>query len=453
MHYLCLAVAALAALTVTVSAQTTPLTGFDASAFCFDCATRRNVKDLYAFPTNCHEYVQCFYFNTTFALGVVRPCPVGTFFHDDILQCLPEGPVPCTDNCQTDSVSAHGCYANPTNCIDYFVCSNSASYQFCCPAGTRFDPTTCSCLLDATCTDTCPIAHVIAPVTPAPHLSDGGCIDSFGNLLEPVAGIPGDFILVGPNGVQFTLHCALGSDFNITSCRCDIPVAISPPQPSNKECYLWLPFDTNLEDQSIFKFITTDVGGASLDLTTSASGSGGSLATNGGWLEVPGLKTIDLGKAASWCLFFRCAGGVCTTGGLLSNNQDATRTLFSIIMATQNGNGATYQVSFWHPIGNTQFVTTTNAVNGAGWNQMCVVYDGTHTNLWINNVFVNAQPATGSVAIGHCPYVLGNDQFYGEFNGNIDNVLVCPHALSAAEINAHFTNNFAFLVNAGDIPA
>jgi len=264
--------------------------------------------------------------------------------------------------------------------------------------------------------------------------------------------------MVGPNGDLTLIHCAPGTEFDSTiTCRCNFIVEPVTNQPSTNQCYLWLPFDTDTQDHSIMKFVTDIVGTASLDLSTSATNGGGCFNTNNdGWLEVPGLKTIDLDHAASWCLFFKCSGGVCSTdGGLLSNNKDAAQSSFSIIMASRAGNSVTYTVSFSHPTGSIPPVTAAvvNTINPNGFNQMCVVYDGTTTRLWINNNLVDAEVSTGNVNIAHCPYVVGQDQSFGQFSGQLDDVLVCRHALSAAEINAHFNGDRAFLVNAGDIPA
>lgn len=137
-------------------------------------------------------------------------------------------------------------------------------------------------------------------------------------------------------------------------------------------------------------------------------------------------------------------GNACTSsGGLLSNNADSSLTDYSIIMAAQPGNQATYRLQFSAPV---LAATATSGVRN-GWNQFCVVYDSEAqtTSMWINNVVASVQPGNGNVRISHCPYTVGDDQFYGNFNGNIDDVLVCPNALTNEEINAHFTGDFAFL--------
>jgi len=156
-----------------------------------------------------------------------------------------------------------------------------------------------------------------------------------------------------------------------------------------------------------------------------------------------------LGHAASWCAWFRCGGpgNSCTSsGGVLSNNADSSATDFSVIIAAQASNNVLYRLQFSAPIGQA----TANAGVNNGWNQVCVVYDGDtakSSTLYVNNVVANTQASTGSVKIAHCPYTVGDDQFYGNFNGNIDDVLVCPHAFTAAEVNAHFTGNFAYLAS------
>ena len=73
----------------------------------------------------------------------------------------------------------------PSSCSTYYKCSNSASYGFCCPPGTRFNANTCGCSEDETCTDACVlIAPAATTVQPAQVFADR-CIDSFGSTLLP----------------------------------------------------------------------------------------------------------------------------------------------------------------------------------------------------------------------------------------------------------------------------
>ena len=292
----------------TTPQTTLPDIPVPADDFCFQCRNRRNQKDHYADDTDCHFFYQCFYFNETFAVGIRRQCPPGTYWRDSILACMPEGPIPCFDRCEDDATAAQGCYAG-SGCSEFYVCANQASYQMCCPEGSAFNEATCSCEESETCFDTCVQQGPAVPTTVAPSNNYNAtvCQDSFGTYISSIPGTANAFSLVDVDGNPTEIqYCPPGVEFSLTTCSCSIynDYAFNPVVVELRQATLWLPFDNDLQDHSVHSYDVYAYDGAERDATSSAQG-GASLAVQSGHLEVPGLKSFDFRGAASWCAFFR----------------------------------------------------------------------------------------------------------------------------------------------------
>ena len=103
---------------------------------------------------------------------------------------------------------------------------------------------------------------------------------------------------------------------------------------------------------------------------------------------------------------------------------------------------------FTHPVG--QATTSVDFEhNDNGWVHACIVYDGTFAKVYINGAGAYATPATGDLAISHCPFALGMDKLFGNFTGIIDEVLMCAHAMTAIEVRAHYEGNRNYLSTRG----
>jgi hypothetical protein len=421
----------------------------DASAYCFQCLSRQNQKNFYPDPLNCHNYYQCFYINSTFAVGYLRNCPSGSFWHDEVLSCLPEGAVACTDQCRDPAVSGVGVYAGST-CNQYYVCAGTASYGMCCPAGTRYNTATYLCDVDPTCTDSCSQSAPAVQTTAAPASQYNAtvCIDSFGAYLSSVAGQSNAFytIDIGTGLASDLQYCPAGVLFDLTSCRCNVedPNATPAPYVAFRQLKLWLPFTGDAQDHSIYHFSTIMYAGAFYD--ASIGQLAGSLNVNGGVLSIAGLKSYE--AANSWFASFLC-NGACAAGALISNNKDSTSSEYTIQLYLSNSNTITVNLDFWAPA-NTVTLSSTFTVGSSGWTQAGVTYDGNTVRLYINGVVVASQNIGGHLAIAHCPYVVGTDQQYGAFNGNIDNVAISRYTLTAAEIAS--LGNLAAMRTLGLIP-
>ena len=376
--------------TTTLPEPTTPL---PPATVCFQCRQRRNHKDLYADETDCHYYYQCFYINETYAIGVRRQCAAGMFWHDEILQCMPEGPIPCTDPCQTDATAASGCYAG-VGCRQFFVCANTASYGMCCPLGSTFNSATCACDESETCVDDCAQQGPAVQTTVAPSqtFNETVCMDSYGVYITIVPGQANAYILIDQEGQGTEIqYCPDYVNFDFGTCRCNTETTEERPViPTQRQALLWCPFDTDLLDHSVHRFNTLPIGAGSIDTSAWAQGGGSYAADGASRIEIPGLKTFDLRSSGSWCSFFRCEQGssnyLCNNNaGILSNNKDSAATDYTVIMAVQSSNRATCRLNFWHPVDEQ---TVGSAINtpANGWNHMCVTYDGNAINMHLNGV-------------------------------------------------------------------
>ena len=145
-------------------------------------------------------------------------------------------------------------------------------------------------------------------------------------------------------------------------------------------------------------------------------------------------------------LHHSCAGGACTNGGILNNNRDLTAEEFTIRIQTDNAGGVNARVQLWHPAG-IQTVSYGSTV--AGWNHVCVTYDSNAVRLYVNGNNVDTQSISGYLLVAHCPYTIGFDHGVGYFNGNIDDVLITPFAMTDAEMTAHRNGDRAFLQGLG----
>ena len=72
--------------------------------------------------------------------------------------------------------------------------------------------------------------------------------------------------------------------------------------------------------------------------------------------------------------------------------------------------------------------------------------------LFFQNL-TDSQAVNGDVYIGHCPYTVGDDQYFGDFVGNIDEVLICPFPFNDEDIAAHGSGDREYFYSMGYLPA
>ena len=146
---------------------------------------------------------------------------------------------------------------------------------------------------------------------------------------------------------------------------------------------------------------------------------------------------------SQYIVYYRC-NGACQVGGIISNNQDITNTVYTVILGTQSASTLNGKLNFWHPIG-TQNVQSSFTSPSNGWNSVCVTYDGTAARLYVNGGVTDTEFVGSFLSISSFPLVVGNDPVLGSFNGNIADVLVTEFALTAAEVSNYASGNFAAL--------
>ena len=373
----------------------------DASEYCMQCQGRRNHKDLYADPDgDCHVFYQCFYMNSTYAIGYRMECAGGTFFNENTLSCMPEGSVPCQSPCASQNVTGGGCFASQTNCAEFWVCTNNGmAFPFCCAPGTSINTTTCTCDFDVSgCTDQC-FANfgAVNATTIAPPVNYGNyCVDSYNATLRPSANGADQYENVAADGSYTTMPCPGGTTFFLESCRCEgadvvtgsnetAPTSV-PPGSNARQCTLYLPFDVDTKDYSWNKFYVETVGDAQVTGEASAQGEG-SLMVSGGHVEIPALKDNNFGVTFSMCYFYQCSGGDCSnaTGGHLTNNKDTEKSEFTAI-SSSSGDDYILDVNFSNGPKSVVVSSASNNSDVNGFKQICINYGETSVTLYINGV-------------------------------------------------------------------
>ncbi|XP_041356051.1 uncharacterized protein LOC121373452 [Gigantopelta aegis] len=104
-------------------------------------------------PRDCDKFIQCYYNPNGHTTGVIRSCPFGQYWNQDILRCDQACNVDCPlEKCKDDCVSTYSMHGS---CRGYWTCVNGKSEAACCPVGFAYVETK-GCLVDFTCRDMCP---------------------------------------------------------------------------------------------------------------------------------------------------------------------------------------------------------------------------------------------------------------------------------------------------------
>ena len=350
---------------------------------------------------------------------------------------MPEGETPCVDRCLDDATGAQGCYPG-NGCRQFFVCSNTGSYGMCCPDGTTFVESSCSCEESVTCADPCvqTAPAIRTTVAPPQSFNDTVCQDSFGSYIATVAGEANAFSLVDDEGHPSTkMYCPTGYSFSLASCRCDIESGdFVPPTAAQRQAVVYVPFDSNTADKSVHNLAVFLYDGAQQTTDDSAIG-GGSLRVNGGRAEIPGLQAFDSRNHGSWCAFFKCSGS-CSQGGILSNKKTSGQSDYTVMFGTSTTSSFQGLINLWQPVGSLP-VGSSAPGPVSGWNHFCTTYDSNSVVLYLNGNAVETQYTAGFLYVSKASFTIGSDQTLGSFNGWIDEVLIAPFAMTEAEVTAH----------------
>ena len=420
------------------------------SEYCLECQGNRYREHWDLCPDmdgDCHYFYQCLHFNESHAIGYRMNCPEGTFFHEDLVSCMPEGDVPCKDPCQSVNITTPGCFALPDRCSQFWICTEaSEAFSLCCPKGTSFNTTTCNCEHNEECTDACYIKDPskYQSVIKDPLRNGTYCIDSYGAMLKPSIDGPQYFNNIDSEGSTTRMICPTNTKFSFDKCRCEGFVETDDlPSTPARQCSLYLPFDTDYKDYSINKFYTEVVDEVEIDSDSMARGAG-SLGVFGGKVEIPAMTRNNIGALFSQCFFYRCYNESCPNGfgGLISNNENSERTKFTFINSAQANGNFVLQIMTADGVKELTVPTANHAeMNNEtnGFVHICITFSPSQTKLYMNMEQVGTIYGAGPQFGSHAPLAVGKDPTYGPYTGFIDEVLVCPYELTAEEMEAHYS--------------
>ena len=272
----------------------------NANEICRNHAKSRNYKDHYSDPLDCHNYIQCFFVNETIVFGYRRKCPPNTFWHNEILQCLPEA-TRCKDMCRNGRI-----YGSVENCRQYFTCVNGISNPACCPPGEEFSVRFGQCAGSTTCKDDCAVhGSTVAMDTSVWNASF--CHDDSGIGIMRSETNPQAFRVISKNGNPgHEMLCPPTLVFDLFLCQCNQADQVQKRGKAGilRKAFLWMPFDVDAKDHSVHKTAVVLVG-ANRDSKTAAVTGGGSLDVRRGYLEIPQLRLPDFKNKLSICYFFK----------------------------------------------------------------------------------------------------------------------------------------------------
>jgi hypothetical protein len=295
------------------------------------------------------------------------------------------------------------------------------------------------------------------------------CKDSLGNTLQWSPGRPDLFkLVVGPIGGRksadfqtVTAACAHGSFFNIRTCSCEL---VSEDPIDKDQCLIYLPFNENLGDYSINRFLTIVQGhSVTIDHKNTVTGSQGSAHFDKkSYIELPGRtkNTARMQFSASWCTFFRCENNdgkfdCHENGGLISNRPDRRHISSHDIDSTfslgvQQPNKLVAKLVYGEQP--TDVVVLEHTFQTSGFVHVCVTHDTMNDKLYINKSLVDQKKSLGKMLPVSGPYTIGYTPSQEKFKGLIDEVLICDHAMQTDQITAHYEGNKLFFSSRGYVP-
>ena len=427
------------------------------SDYCFQCQMHKSYWNLCPdMEGDCHAFYQCQKYNETYAVGYRMECPPGTFFHHELLSCMPEGDVECKDPCQSVNITDVGCFALPDRCSQFWMCTDaSEAFALCCPSGTKINTDTCTCEydVDGNCTDSCHIQvpKLNATMAPPPPTQNGTfCVDSYGTKLRPSLEDTRYFLVVEEDGTtSHLMQCAANTEFSMETCRCEgeVETVDLPPTPA-RQCSLYLPFDTDYADHSMNKFYTEKIGQVELSIGTNVSARGdGSLRTIDGQVQILAMTRNNIGSRFSQCFFYRCYDDTCNElGGLVGNNENENQTDYTVI--TSSGIDGVFKLNVNTKNGAKYLTVDTGkeiylANDTNGFFHICTTFSPEQTRLYVGQQLVGSIYGSGPTFGSHAPLSVGSDPSYGPFNGYIDEVLICPYEMTEEERMAHYDGRLA----------
>ena len=177
--------------------------------------------------------------------------------------------------------------------------------------------------------------------------------------------------------------------------------------------------------------LTTAAGTAVTGSLNGLPEPGNALAFDGSddYVSVPHAAAIDLASALTVEAWVRTSA---TTAQYLVAKSDD-----SFYLAVNGGGGGSGKASFLlkGPSAGAWLYGTSTLSDGH-WHHLAGTYDGAALNLYVDGKLENSRPATGAVATGTAPLLLGGGPSKPYLNGSLDEVRLWRTARSAAELLA-----------------
>ncbi|ESO83272.1 hypothetical protein LOTGIDRAFT_236719 [Lottia gigantea] len=369
------------------------------SYVCDGCLYKNGVY-LKDHPTDCNKFLQCNQKYDGSYDVIVKDCPQGLFWDQDLLLCnYPENTNCTKDPCYT--LADFSTYSDiENNCRQYFKCVNGISYLECCESGYGFDKVTRMCSPSTTCTEACPSAYVM-------DVCDKRAV--VGNALV--------FEQKIPSFGWIRMNCALGTAFNETACYCSsfvdvgylIPVS-SGPTPSNV-CTpeLYLPFDNNTRDQSGNGFYVQNNGVVVEDGVAYFDGNSS--------LRIPRFTNVDFGTKLRITFKYKVDGIRSTPQALVTNSDCGEEGSLYIVSDPDQVTFSTRTDNLNSPL---PALTT---LSSSEWNEVEFKYDNGVFTGTVNGAS-NTQIIMGSIKRNHYALQIGRGDQFSNFKGWIDEVYV-----------------------------
>lgn len=170
-------------------------------------------------PSDCTQFVQCFFSAKGGIEAVYMPCPFGQYWDQSVLTCRPAAEVEClTEKCMDPRLISYK-HVDSTKCCAYWQCNKGKSVAKCCGEGFRYEAYK-GCVPDPFCTAECPWEDMFPSCDKRPVLDKTKFEQHIGN------------------GYWVKMPCAPGTAFNIIDCQCTVHTGVTPSYVCRPELYL-----------------------------------------------------------------------------------------------------------------------------------------------------------------------------------------------------------------------
>ncbi|KAL3856477.1 hypothetical protein ACJMK2_011231 [Sinanodonta woodiana] len=349
-----------------------------------------------SYPGHCDKVIQCFNFRDRI-FPVVRECPYGFFWDQELAQCREPVNVLCFDDpCLDFRMSS---YKRGRSCRSYFECDFGASAPKCCDAGYEFVYGT-GCVQNPTCNDTCD-----TPVTLNEKLQFSSC------KFLPDQDNPFGYITHEHDGIRFRA-CPSGTIFSEKQCGCRwLASKRQSAHMRMKMCSpdFYMNFNNGFQELSGSN-MAFDVSNVILD-------TGASDFTGDGKIILWGFMNRDLGQNFAIRLKFK-ADAILSSGTIISNCGMNGGPTIQIALTIENVMFLVKSVERSSP------VQVQIPYDPYQWNDVIMFYNGKVLLTGVNGR-KRSVPLGGRIETRSNSIVLGGCPMEGKgFEGKIDEIAV-----------------------------